>query len=196
MTFRRSALSLLMMLAVSAALLATCVGDARAARSYDAVSFGDEQRGWFAGGDGKGNIVIWKTTDGGVTLKRQSAHVDASVGVGGAYLAFYSASVGLWADNTGVRFTRNGGASWREGWQQSVWIPRDIGLASAKVGWASATFGSDESGGAISRSTDGGRTWRSVKTVAADTDPGNTFGPLSCPTPQRCYVLGLSLIHI
>ena len=100
MTFCRSALSCLTMLVVSAALLAACVGDARAARYYTAVSLADEQHGWFAGADGQ-NFVVWKTTDGGVTLKRQSAHMTAGSGWG--CLAFYSASVGLWSDDTGVR---------------------------------------------------------------------------------------------
>lgn len=187
MTFRRISVSFLIVLAISAAVLATGVADARAARSFQAVSFGDEHRGWYTGSDGNGNIVIWKTTDGGVTLKRQSAHRGVSAGIG--YLAVISKSVGLWADDTGVRFTRNGGATWREGSRQGFWVPVGIGLASAKVGWASGAFGSDGLGGTISRSIDGGRTWRSVKTVAAAT-PGNTFAPLSCPTSQRCYVLG------
>jgi hypothetical protein len=43
------------------------------------MCFVDEQHGWYAGYDGH-NSVIWKTTDGGVTLKRQSAHVAAGGG--------------------------------------------------------------------------------------------------------------------
>jgi photosystem II stability/assembly factor-like uncharacterized protein len=87
-----------------------------------------------------------------------------------------------------VRRTTNGGRSWAYASQADLGIPRDIGLASAKVGWASGAYGSAGGGGAISRSIDGGQTWRSVKTVHAN--DGNQFGRLSCPTAQRCYVLG------
>ena len=185
MTSHRIAMSFFMTLAVGLALATLGADVARGSASYSAVYFVDAQHGWYAGSDSS-NYVVWASSNGGRTLKRQSAH--AAAGMGDLLLAFASPSAGLWASPIGVRRTTDGGRRWTYASQPDLGIPRDIGLASAKVGWASGAYGSDGQGGAISRSTDGGLTWRSVKTVHADDT--SQFGRLSCITPQRCYVLG------
>ena len=172
---------LVVLLALSTASLA------QAKPHYVAAFFVDAQHGWLTGSDGSGKVAIWATSTGGRTLKRQSAHMGA--GSGNCLLAFASRTRGLWADDTGLRRTTNGGASWVPVSRAGLGIPRDLDLASATVGWATGAFGSDGAGGTISRSTDGGATWRRMKTVH-DHPGGNEFGGLSCPSPQICYVLG------
>lgn len=190
MNFHRIALSFVMMLVAGLGLAALGADAARGSGYYGAVYFVDAQHGWYAGSsssNGRASYVVWATSNGGRTLKRQSAHLAAGMGL--PRLAFASRSSGLWASPLGVRRTTNGGRKWVKSSENLwiPWIPRDIGLASAKVGWASSAYGSAGDGGRISRSTDGGRTWRSVKTVRAN---AGQFGSLSCPTRQRCYVLG------
>jgi len=173
---------------VAAALVAAALavpGMASAFTYYGAVCFVDARRGWFAGGQGA-DFVVWSTSDGGRTLKRQAGGYAA--GGGGTSLAFWNRSLGLWGGDTGLKLTANGGCTCTRPSQAGFGLPRDVQFSSARVAWASSAWGSAGAGGSICRSTDGGATWHSVKTVHLI--DGNEFGDLACPSPNRCYVLG------
>jgi len=187
----RTCATLLLLLAVLLSVSLATATLAAASTYYTGVCFVDSQHGWFTGADSSLKIVVWATSDGGRTLRRQSAHMAAGGGM--ARLAFASRSTGLWSDDTGVRRTTDGGRSWTYAPQRNLGDPRDVAFANAKVVWASGAFGSAGSGGAICRSSDGGATWRAVKTVHAP--DGNQFGSLSCPSAQDCYVLGSGSLY-
>jgi photosystem II stability/assembly factor-like uncharacterized protein len=188
---RRSCAALLLLLAVLLSASLTSASSAAASASYTGVFFVDATHGWFTGGGPGSQLAVWKTNDGGKTLRRQASHAAAGGGFG--RLAFSRADLGLWSDDTGIRRTTDGGVAWeRASWPEAA-IPGPMEFAGSSVVWASARYSSDGSGGEVARSTDGGATWTVLR--ATEAHGPTTYGDLSCPSPERCYVVGTGDLH-
>lgn len=204
MRLRAALLFALALAALAVVLPALRPAPARAAGS---VAFSDARHGWRLTVEGftslkrPGQAVLWRTSNCGATWRKVKSGKpglagDATVTPG--IIALHGSTKGLWGrtfwDNADLPWLRavDGGASWKAAPNPVRDNLADIGFASARVVWACDYAGGSLAGGAISKSTDGGVTWKTSLRVAAKpaATSGEAFVALDAPTPATCYVAG------
>ena len=158
-------------------------GVARASVDYLSASFVDAKYGWIAGIDSMRTTDVWRTTDGGVTWKKAGSGVAAGGSVG--WVAFVSRTAGVWG-NGGFLRTGDGGGSWEPVAVSDLGIVNEACFATPAVGWAASTYGNSAAGGALAKTTDGGLTWVTQKSLPGDDGSGG-FSRVSSPSVQQCY---------
>ena len=151
-------------------LMLTCA-PALAAKlpSYDdaalrAVRFVDQREGWAVGDEG----VVWHTIDGGKTWDRQPTGVRASLRglhflnpytgwvVGREEVPFNGGSVGV------LLFTEDGGLTWRPAERNTLPGLNGVRFLDRQTGFVFGD-GTDQFPTGLFRTSDGGRTWQSVR---------------------------------
>jgi photosystem II stability/assembly factor-like uncharacterized protein len=140
--------------------------------AYD-LSAGDmvsATEGWAVGNGG----VVLHTADGGVSWEHQSLGSDSQL----LDVEFKDAMHG-WVAGASVWYTTDGGATWHPG-TGLPWSLTAIGFRDLHMGFATS-YGLDDG---MYRTTDGGKTWKFVKTELAvrsirffDAQNGVTSGP-------------------
>jgi photosystem II stability/assembly factor-like uncharacterized protein len=159
---------------------------AAAAVSYLSVDFVDAQNGWVAGlTSGPRPSVVYRTRDGGASWKKVVSGPGAGGG-GFAEVAFATPSLGIYSWGQ-VLHTADGGRTWTSVDSNNAHFA-DAEFASSRIGWAVAWYGTARSGGAISRTADGGSHWQEQKRLVGDSGFGD-FVAVSCPTPSACFAL-------
>jgi photosystem II stability/assembly factor-like uncharacterized protein len=152
------------------------------------ISFVDRFHGWAMGAqlvaDGTQYFVVVVTSDSGATWRVQRRTV-AFNGTGGD-LQFVSARHGIWI-NTWTFLSTDAGANWRRqpilsGWGGASFVD----FATRKVVWIAGTDGGAGGSRMVARSTDGGRTWRTVMSVR--TPLAVMPSSLSAPTAAAAYI--------
>ena len=189
----RSGLSRPLIAAAAAALLCVflslfCAGPVMAAPWYSDVSFVDSQHGWYSGVRLGGAVRMWRTSDGGRTLKELPARYSGAGAGGPICVTFISREVGIWWGFFGPALLRttDGGMRWGPVAWPNLIVPIGVAFADATTGWAtSMEIRLPDGGGEIARTTDGGATWNAVRVTGV----GFYYGPAS-PSPEYCYVLG------
>ncbi len=192
----RSGLSRPLIAAAAAALLCVFVTMAWAgpAAASSQVSFVDARYGWYAGGL-DAHARLWKTSDGGKTVKLLPASF-LGAGGGGSWVHFIDRKVGIWWGSFGevgvagssMQRTTDGGAHWTKVTWPSLAVATGLAFADAAHGWASSANNpsSPDEGGEIATTSDGGATWSTVRVLE-----GGYFNELASPTQERCYALGV-----
>jgi photosystem II stability/assembly factor-like uncharacterized protein len=178
-----------LLLAVLPLLLVTAL-PAAASSSF---SFVDARHGWYVGGL-DAHARLWKTSDGGKTLKLLPARF-IGAGGGGAWVDFISPKVGIWWGEFGelgvaassMQRTTDGGAHWSRVTWTSLAVAHGLAFADATHGWASSANNppNPAEGGEIARTSDGGATWITVRVLES-----GYFYDLASPSPQYCYAFG------
>ena len=124
---------------------------AQAARRFDKVTFIDERNGWVTTTDGK----VLRTTDGGRTWASIAQLGDRRTGPGLGVIDFFDEKHGWIVHPLFFWRTEDGGSVWQQ--YPSPHAPPAAAFSSLfltpQVGWLSG------SGGAFSRTQDGGKTW-------------------------------------
>jgi photosystem II stability/assembly factor-like uncharacterized protein len=154
------------------------------------LSFVDATHGWATGwdftGEYAGDFVVVKTTDGGVTWKRQKGF--AAFNGTGIDVQFVSRSRGIWICSY-ILLTNDGGKHW--GKLRKRWGASFVDFATPSVAWVVGTGGSGGTGRYIARTTNGGTTWRTqlAQPRAAMAAPR----ALSAPTRSTAYMISRGL---
>ncbi len=169
-------------------------------RAADSVAFVDAKHGYRTTFEGDpsagGRAVVSATDDGGETWRQLASGAPGYTSGGGfnsGLVAFASARVGLWGRYSARPLMRStdGGSSWQKTALRPDGILWDFGFASTGVAWAVTGIGSDDDGGSIYKSTDGGAAWRvkaRIRRSSGTRPPSGAFHRVSSPTARTCYV--------
>lgn len=176
----------IVLVAVACCLLGSALGAAAsaAAPSYMSLSFVDRTHGWVAGIDDSYNSTVWRTSDGGGTWTPVASRIAAGGGIG--WVSFVSATWGVWGYGS-LEYTGDAGDTWTPV-VASGGNHNQASFADTLNGWAVYSWGSSESGGGITHTTDGGTSW-SIQLDKPGADGSGGFTRVSAPTATRCYAL-------
>jgi photosystem II stability/assembly factor-like uncharacterized protein len=134
-----------------------------------AVTFIDARRGWAANFEGQ----IYRTYDGGTNwtfLSEPKGGPDNQPPFLSQQISFVDETHGWLIDAFGIWRTDDGGSTWNRTLslmtkvEEHIWQPTQISFVNRDLGWMSAT------GGVVHRTTDGGRTWQSMKLIPGASD--------------------------
>ena len=161
-------------------LAMACAGPAAAGSWF---SYVDARYGWYAGGlDARARL--WRTSDGGKTLKLLPASY-IGAGGGNAGVCFFDRKVGIWYGDFEYSMLRttDGGLHWNTVTWPSMAVADEVAFSDPTHGWASCYIPAfPPEGGEIARTSDAGKTWTTAR-VLENADCGG----LASPTPACCY---------
>lgn len=121
------------------------------AYGFNSLSFINKDTGWVSGFNGN-NYVIWKTTNGGITLQIQASNIGngriffLKQKVNGEYYGWQNNDLQLWR-------TTNSGNSWQQVFNPSNMQLTQIAFINENTGWQAS------GGDRMYKTTNGGSNW-------------------------------------